>query len=81
MHCQQLIAACRKNRLPLNPSLHIQILDDFNFNSSNHKSPRPCRCLEACYQRLRGVLSVESGYADGQVPNPTYKQASGQVLG
>ena len=31
-------------------------------------------CLEAIYKELRGVLSVESGYAGGLVQNPTYKQ-------
>lgn len=31
-------------------------------------------CLEAVYQQLQGVVSVESGYAGGQVPNPTYEQ-------
>src|SRR5512139_2545717 len=30
-------------------------------------------CLEAIYQQLKGVLQVESGYAGGQVPNPSYK--------
>jgi peptide-methionine (S)-S-oxide reductase len=31
-------------------------------------------CLEAIYKELKGVLSVESGYAGGHVQNPTYKQ-------
>jgi len=31
-------------------------------------------CLEAVYDELKGVLSVESGYSGGQIPNPTYKQ-------
>jgi peptide-methionine (S)-S-oxide reductase len=31
-------------------------------------------CLEAVYDELRGVESVESGYAGGPVPNPTYRQ-------
>jgi len=31
-------------------------------------------CLEAVYKELRGVRSVESGYAGGNVSNPTYKQ-------
>lgn len=31
-------------------------------------------CLEAVYKQLRGVLSVESGYAGGHIPNPTYQQ-------
>jgi len=31
-------------------------------------------CLEAVYQELKGVLQVESGYAGGQLPSPTYEQ-------
>jgi len=31
-------------------------------------------CLEAVFQDLKGVLQVESGYAGGSPPNPTYEQ-------
>jgi peptide-methionine (S)-S-oxide reductase len=31
-------------------------------------------CLEAVFQRVPGVMSVEPGYAGGKVENPTYKQ-------
>ena len=31
-------------------------------------------CIEAVFQRVRGVARVESGYAAGHVPNPTYRQ-------
>jgi peptide-methionine (S)-S-oxide reductase len=31
-------------------------------------------CLEAVFDELNGVQSVESGYTGGQVPNPTYQQ-------
>jgi peptide-methionine (S)-S-oxide reductase len=30
-------------------------------------------CLEAVFELLRGVVSVESGYTGGGVPNPDYK--------
>ncbi len=30
-------------------------------------------CLEAVYDEVKGVLSVESGYANGHVPNPSYR--------
>lgn len=30
-------------------------------------------CLEAVFARVKGVLKVESGYANGHVPNPTYE--------
>ncbi len=31
-------------------------------------------CVEAIYQRVNGVIAVESGYAGGHVENPTYNQ-------
>jgi peptide-methionine (S)-S-oxide reductase len=31
-------------------------------------------CVEAVFERIDGVLSVEAGYAGGTVPNPTYEQ-------
>lgn len=34
-------------------------------------------CIEACYNMMKGVQSAVSGYAAGQVDNPTYKQVGG----
>src|ERR671922_1420320 len=31
-------------------------------------------CLEAAFQQLKGVEQVQSGYAGGHVPNPSYEQ-------
>lgn len=31
-------------------------------------------CLDAVYRELRGVVKVESGYAGGRRPNPSYEQ-------
>jgi peptide-methionine (S)-S-oxide reductase len=31
-------------------------------------------CLEAVYRELKGVEHVQSGYANGRRPNPTYEQ-------
>jgi len=31
-------------------------------------------CIEAAYQEVDGVQSVQSGYAGGHVPSPTYRQ-------
>jgi len=33
-------------------------------------------CVEAIFQRLKGVESIQSGYTGGTVENPTYKQVS-----
>ena len=38
-------------------------------------------CTEAVFQRLKGVVSVESGYAGGHVKNPTYRQVCGGDTG
>ena len=34
-------------------------------------------CLEAVYDELKGVISVESGYMGGKNPHPTYEQVCG----
>ena len=38
-------------------------------------------CLEAVYQQLSGISSIESGYMDGNVDNPTYEQVCGGDTG
>jgi peptide-methionine (S)-S-oxide reductase len=38
-------------------------------------------CLEAVFQRLKGVEKVESGYMGGSVPKPTYRQVCGGDTG
>ena len=38
-------------------------------------------CLEAVFEQLRGVEKVESGYAGGHVPNPTYRQVTSGTTG
>ena len=31
-------------------------------------------CIEGVFQRVRGVVGLESGYCNGQTPNPSYEQ-------
>lgn len=38
-------------------------------------------CLEAVFLELRGVERVESGYAGGHLPNPTYEQVCAGTTG
>lgn len=38
-------------------------------------------CLEAAYQQLAGVHRVQSGYAGGTVPRPTYEQVCSGTTG
>ena len=33
-------------------------------------------CVEAVFQNIKGVISVESGYAGGEKLNPTYAEVS-----
>ncbi len=38
-------------------------------------------CIDGMYRQLKGVLQVESGYAGGNRPNPTYDQVCSGVTG
>ena len=38
-------------------------------------------CTEAVYQRLPGVVAVQSGYAGGQTADPTYRQVCSGATG
>ena len=38
-------------------------------------------CTEAVYERVRGVLRVESGYTNGPVKNPSYEQVCSGTTG
>jgi peptide-methionine (S)-S-oxide reductase len=38
-------------------------------------------CLEAVYLQVRGIAHVESGYTDGQQPDPSYEQVCSGTSG
>ncbi|MCB0307158.1 MAG: peptide-methionine (S)-S-oxide reductase, partial [Calditrichaeota bacterium] len=38
-------------------------------------------CVEAVFQRLKGVSAVVSGYAGGRVKNPTYREVCSGLTG
>ena len=38
-------------------------------------------CVEAIFERLKGVISVTSGYAGGKIENPTYEDVSKGITG
>ncbi|CAM8653616.1 MsrA Peptide methionine sulfoxide reductase [Burkholderiales bacterium] len=38
-------------------------------------------CIEAVFQRIRGVVALTSGYMGGQVPHPSYEQVCGKQTG
>jgi peptide-methionine (S)-S-oxide reductase len=38
-------------------------------------------CLEGAFEIVDGILDVESGYANGNTPNPTYKEVCSDTTG
>jgi peptide-methionine (S)-S-oxide reductase len=38
-------------------------------------------CVEAVFQRLEGVIKVESGYSGGQIKNPSYREVCTGLTG
>ena len=38
-------------------------------------------CIEAVFEQLRGVAKVESGYAGGSMPGPTYREVCSGATG
>jgi peptide-methionine (S)-S-oxide reductase len=38
-------------------------------------------CVEAIFQRLNGVISVESGFSGGHIKNPTYREVCTGITG
>jgi peptide-methionine (S)-S-oxide reductase len=38
-------------------------------------------CIESDYEKIKGVISVQSGYTGGKEPNPTYEQVSSGKTG
>ena len=38
-------------------------------------------CLEAVFDEMKGVVSVESGYSNGHISNPTYREVCGGNTG
>lgn len=38
-------------------------------------------CVEACFLRLQGVLSIKSGFSGGKTKNPTYEEVCSETTG
>ncbi|MBN1302691.1 MAG: peptide-methionine (S)-S-oxide reductase MsrA [Melioribacteraceae bacterium] len=53
------------------------LISDGRLNMGNYKSATfggGCFwCVEAVFERVKGIVKVESGYSGGSVPNPGYK--------
>lgn len=67
-------AGCKSGERPIPPfeeksvSMGTTKVDTVTFGSGCFW------CTEAIFQRLKGVVSVQSGYSGGHVENPTYKE-------
>lgn len=71
-----LFSGCTKNSIPVN-----QIIKTDNVKSKMSTKTDTAVfgagcfwCVETIFERLKGVESVESGYAGGTTENPTYEQ-------
>lgn len=67
------------------PARHIE-RERMNHPTSPHQEVATLAggcfwCLEAVYDQVRGVHSVESGYIGGSTPDPTYDQVCGGQTG
>jgi peptide-methionine (S)-S-oxide reductase len=77
-------------RVLLRQSFFLSIICDYERDIAMNQSTNPTPgaagkevatiaggcfwCVEAVFDDLKGVESVESGYSGGRLPNPTYKQ-------
>lgn len=77
-------------------ALLLLLLTTTAFAANDEKKPAPAAapatetltlgggcfwCVEAVYAEIRGVIGVESGYAGGTLPHPTYAQVSSGSTG
>jgi peptide-methionine (S)-S-oxide reductase len=77
--------------LPAAAALNLTVLAGPTTNAMNTTEPNKIEiadlgggcfwCMEAVFERLPGVISVTSGFAGGQTPNPTYEQVCTETTG
>ena len=60
--------------LPLGPKFLLVVVGVWPVKVRDVQRCHVGRDAEAVFQRLKGVKTVASGYAGGDVANPTYKQ-------
>jgi peptide-methionine (S)-S-oxide reductase len=68
--------------------LHIIILTTVMTNSMNMQPKSIATfgggcfwCIEAIFEKLKGVTKVESGYSGGKIANPTYREVCSGLTG
>jgi peptide-methionine (S)-S-oxide reductase len=63
-------------------SISQQVVMSQNINQETITLGAGCFwCTEAVFQRLKGVIRVESGYSGGKISNPTYKEVVSGLTG
>jgi peptide-methionine (S)-S-oxide reductase len=90
------VAACAQNENQLTSSKMTDVNNFLNNNENSNINALPqdaqmidtatfgagCFwCVEAVFQRLEGVLTVASGYSNGFVKNPSYKEVCAGTTG
>lgn len=75
-------AACGRNNSPSKPLVmeNANITNNSNIDTATFGAG--CFwCVEAVFQRLKGVIKVESGYSGGKIKNPAYREVCSGMTG
>ena len=76
------IVSCNAQQNKVQKTVINQIKNDTNMHTDTAIFGEGCFwCTEAFFQRLKGVISVTSGYGGGHVDNPTYEQVCDKTTG
>ncbi len=76
-----LLSACKETKSEIIKS-EKNIMSSLNSKIDTATFGSGCFwCTEAIFERVNGVINVVSGYAGGQVDNPTYDEVCGGTTG
>jgi peptide-methionine (S)-S-oxide reductase len=83
-----LLGSCDANPpRPTAPLTNTNTMNETNMDHATNKTDTAIFgagcfwCVEAVFQRLDGVLKVESGYSGGNVKNPSYREVCDGTTG
>ena len=77
--CLSLYSCAQKNNHPVQSK--IAAMNEHHQTDTITLGGGCFWCTEAIYQRLKGVVSVTSGYSGGKIANPTYKEVCSGLTG
>lgn len=67
------LTSCAQNNNNNKPIIEDNMITDIKLDTATFGAG--CFwCVEAVFQQLKGVITVESGYSGGNTKNPTYKE-------